>query len=121
MTSSSQQHIDQMISDIKDRNQELKDTCNLIISRMADQWVLALEDGSVLHSTGVHPFPVTFGDKVQMTRDKAKIRELLDHVRKQNPDNPTVQSLRITTLKKAARKQLQNVRDMEAFLGGRKS
>lgn len=83
-------------------------TCDLIISRMADQYVLMLEDGSVLHSTGIHPFPKVFGDKVQMSRDKAKVLKLLAHVREQNPDNSAAQALKIGTLKNAARKQRQN-------------
>lgn len=95
------------------------DTCNLIITRMADQFVLMLEDGSVLHSTGIHPFPKAFGDKVQMSRDKAKVQKLLAHVKAQNPDNSAAQALKLGTLKNAARKQRQNSVNILEMLEGK--
>lgn len=91
------------------------ETCRLIETRMVDQYVLALPDGSVLHTVGIRPFGKSLGD-VQRTRDRAKIEALLDHVRTENPDNTAVQDLKIMGWKKAARLQRETYTSMIEFM-----
>lgn len=80
------------------------ETCRLIETRMVDMYVLATAEGEVLHSDGVHGFGVKL-DKVERSRDRAKVEALLAHVIEHNPGNSVAANLQIMGWKKAARLQ----------------
>lgn len=95
----------QIRQDIIDSSRVTVETCRLIETRMVDNYVLATEDGDVLHNgSGVHPFGQKL-DKVERSRDLTKVKGLLAHVRENNPDNHVAQGLKIMGWKKAARLQ----------------
>ena len=98
-------NIDQIIEDGIKAARETIATCDLIITRMVDYYVLALDDGSVMHGkTGVRPFGVSIGD-VEKTRDRKAIEDYRKHLIEMNPDNSVVARLRIMSWKTAARAQ----------------
>ena len=89
-------------------------TCDLIITRMVDQYVMALDDGSVLKQGGrIAPFGKQIGD-VERTRDRKAIDAFLANVKAGNPNNSTVQTLRVMSWKEAARRQRAVAEDVLA-------
>ena len=104
-----------MFDDIIQNIRTSIETCRLIETRMVDNYVLAMRDGAVLHSDGIHDFYRTL-DKVERTRDRAKIEGLLAQVREDNPDNSAVAGLTIMGWKKAARLQIAKLNDLLQML-----
>lgn len=93
---------------------ETIETCRLVETRMINQYVLALGDGSVFHSTGaIHAFGVKL-DKVERTRDIRAIAALRKHLIEMNPGNDAVARLSIMSWKEAARIQRAVAEDVIA-------
>jgi hypothetical protein len=86
-------------------------TCRLIQTRMIDQYVLAMGDGSVLHSDGIRAFGISLA-KVERTGDRKKIEAFLAAIKRDNPDNGAVAQLKIMSWKDAATLQIAVAEDV---------